>query len=97
MAAESQEQSAQDLDKPLSFDLQVQEPSNNESRLGTLSLHGRKTINTPHYVALTSRGTVPHLTQDMMRDNTEIQGVYAALEDCESYAIGCVVTWRERY
>ncbi len=71
------------LGNPLTFDLRAQDPSVSEPRLGTLSLRGRKTIDTPHYVALSSRGAVPHLTQDMMRDNTAISGIYAALEDCE--------------
>ena len=57
--------------------------SKNGPRLGRLRVPGRKTIETPHYLALTSRGAVPHLSQDMMRDNTNIGNVYAALEDCE--------------
>ncbi len=97
MAAETHEWPAQEFDKPFSFDLRTRESSNNELRLGALSLHGRKTVDTPHYVALTSRGTVPHLTQDMMRDNTEIQGIHVALEDCESHAIGHIITRGEGY
>lgn len=68
---------------PLPFDLRSYDSTDNGLRLGTLSVNGRRTINTPHYIALSSRGTVPHLTQDMMRDNTAITGIYAALEDCE--------------
>ncbi len=52
-------------------------------RLGHLSLPGHEPISTPHYFAVSSRGCVPHLTQDMLKDNTSVKGVYAALEDCE--------------
>lgn len=52
-------------------------------RLGTISMRSRSTIQTPHYFALSSRGAVPHLSQDMMRDHTAIMGIYSALEDCE--------------
>ena len=51
-------------------------------RLGVVHFPHRTAISTPHYIGLTSRGTVPHLSQDMMRDHTSISGVYAALEDC---------------
>lgn len=51
-------------------------------RLGSL-LTKSVTINTPHYVPNTSRGLVPHISQDMMQKHTEVQGVYLALEDCE--------------
>ncbi|KAL3462554.1 tRNA-guanine(15) transglycosylase-like protein [Aspergillus heterothallicus] len=50
-------------------------------RLGTLAITGRKPISTPHYVPLTSRGTVPHLAHDVMRDNTEIGSLFIGLED----------------
>lgn len=53
-------------------------------RQGWLSCQGRKLIETPHYLAISSRGSVPHLTQDMVRENTTISGLYTALEDCES-------------
>lgn len=53
-------------------------------RLGCLSMRGRKEIQTPCYFALSSRGVVPHITQDMMKDNLSISGLYTALEDCES-------------
>ena len=83
MAAETQEQPSRMLGKPLSFDLRSQNAGGAELRVGRLSFHGRTTVDTPHYVALSSRGAVPHLTQDLMRDNTAIKGIYAALEDCE--------------
>lgn len=52
-------------------------------RLGSLSFPGRTNMATPHYIAISSRGTVPHLTQDTMRGSTGITGLYTALEDCE--------------
>ena len=64
----------------LAFDLIAVEDG---PRLGTMSMHGRDTIQTPHYFALSSRGAVPHISQDMMRDHTAITGIYSALEDCE--------------
>lgn len=51
-------------------------------RLARLSLSGREAIETPHYLGLTSRGVVPHLSQDNLAQQTSISGVYAALEDC---------------
>ncbi|KAK4502041.1 hypothetical protein PRZ48_007852 [Zasmidium cellare] len=50
-------------------------------RLARLSLPGRRIIDTPHYLANTSRGVVPHITQDTFRRDTSIAGVYVALED----------------
>ena len=54
------------------------------ARLGRLSLPGRKVIETPHYLGITSRGVVPHITQDTFTRDTSINGVYVGLEDCES-------------
>jgi len=59
------------------------EAGDKEPRLGRLCFQGRTPIDTPHYVAVGSRGAVPHLSQDMMRDYTSISAMYAALEDCE--------------
>ncbi|KAJ5165535.1 uncharacterized protein N7500_007365 [Penicillium coprophilum] len=50
-------------------------------RVGRLAIPGRKTLATPHHVPLTSRGTVPHVAHDVMRDHTEINSLYAGLED----------------
>lgn len=52
-------------------------------RVGKLAIPGRKTIATPHHVPLTSRGTVPHVAHDVMREQTAINNVYAGLEDCK--------------
>ena len=80
MAADTQERK---LEKFFSIESRSLVSGDNELRLGTLSCHRRVAIKTPHYVAITSRGAVPHLSQDMMRDNTAIKGIYVALEDCE--------------
>lgn len=66
----------------LRFDIEVSHNTCSQ-RLGVLSVPGRQSIQTPHYFAVSSRGCVPHLSQDMMKENTSIKGVYAALEDCE--------------
>ena len=52
-------------------------------RLGHLKLGGRIDIETPHYIAPTSRGTIPHVTQDLVRDSTAIKAEYVAVEDCK--------------
>ncbi|KAL8693468.1 MAG: hypothetical protein Q9218_001699 [Villophora microphyllina] len=65
----------------LSFDIDEIPSHNDGQRLGRISLSGRAAIDTPHYFALSSRGCVPHLTQDIARDRTGIKGIYTALED----------------
>jgi queuine tRNA-ribosyltransferase subunit QTRTD1 len=51
-------------------------------RTGVLSLPNRQSIKTPHYLALASRGAIPHLTQDNVAKHTNIRGAYMAAEDC---------------
>lgn len=51
-------------------------------RLGRLQLPDRTTLDTPSYLAITSRGVVPHLTPDAFARDTKINGVYMGLEDC---------------
>lgn len=53
------------------------------ARLGRLSLAGRKPIDTPNYVAMSSRGVIPHLTPDMVQKHTEFGAAHMALEDCK--------------
>lgn len=69
--------------KLVSFQLSRAQSDKDEPRVGRLIFQGRNPIDTPHYVAVSSRGAVPHLSQDMMRDNTSIRGLYTAIEDCE--------------
>lgn len=51
-------------------------------RLGCISRAGKQAIATPSWVPVTSRGAMPHLTPDVIRDHTAIRSVYAGLEDC---------------
>ena len=51
-------------------------------RLGRLSLPKRKTILTPGFLGNTSRGVVPHISQDNFAKSLGLNGVYVALEDC---------------
>lgn len=51
-------------------------------RVGRLAIAGRKTLSTPHYIPLTSRGTVPHITHDLVKKETAISSLYLGLEDC---------------
>lgn len=67
----------------LSFTLIHPNPASLGPRLGRLLFVKRKAIQTPHYVAVTSRGVVPHISQDMMRKHTAINSVYLGLEDCK--------------
>ena len=60
--------------------------SSSAARLGRLLLRGRKPVHTPHYVAITSRGVVPHLSHDTMQRHTGIVGAYMALEDCRLHS-----------
>ncbi|KAJ2973718.1 hypothetical protein NUW58_g8867 [Xylaria curta] len=51
------------------------------ARLGTLSLPKRRPIDTPNFIGLTARGAIPHLTPDNVGKQSELGGVYIALED----------------
>ncbi|EFQ29882.1 tRNA-guanine transglycosylase [Colletotrichum graminicola] len=51
------------------------------ARLGRLSLPKRNPIETPNYIAVASRGVVPHVTPDNLEKYTSISAVYMALED----------------
>lgn len=55
----------------------------NAARTGSLNLPNRQPIKTPHYLALASRGAIPHLTQDNVAKHTDIRGAYMAVEDCK--------------
>jgi queuine tRNA-ribosyltransferase subunit QTRTD1 len=54
------------------------------SRVGSLELKGRRVIETPGFLAITSRGVVPHLTPDVLAQYASFGGVHLALEDCRS-------------
>ncbi|KAI9658563.1 MAG: hypothetical protein M1821_002123 [Bathelium mastoideum] len=59
------------------------DPTNQSSgaRLGKLLLSNRNAVQTPHYLAITSRGIVPHLSQDNLQRHTNITSAYVAIED----------------
>jgi len=52
-------------------------------RLGRLSVKGRKELDTPNFIAIGSRGVVPHMTPDVILASSDIGGVHMALEDCK--------------
>lgn len=52
-------------------------------RLGLLKLAKRRDIETPNLLALTSKGSVPHLTPDVLGAETAIQAIHAGFEDCK--------------
>ncbi|KAK4192943.1 putative queuine tRNA-ribosyltransferase [Podospora australis] len=51
------------------------------ARLGRLAFPGRAPINTPNFLGVTSRGTLPHVTPDNVSQHLNIGGVYMSLED----------------
>ncbi|KAK3359829.1 tRNA-guanine(15) transglycosylase-like protein [Lasiosphaeria hispida] len=51
------------------------------ARLGRMALAGRRSVDTPNYLAVTSRGVVPHMTPDNVGKHLHSAGVYMALED----------------
>jgi queuine tRNA-ribosyltransferase len=53
-------------------------------RLGRLAFPKRKNILTPAFIGNTSRGVVPHISQDNFSKTLDINGVYVALEDCNA-------------
>jgi queuine tRNA-ribosyltransferase len=68
-----------------SFEILTSANSNEpRPRLGRLAIQGRKELPTPNYLAITSRGVVPHISPDVLSSQTQIGGVHLALEDCES-------------
>jgi queuine tRNA-ribosyltransferase len=57
--------------------------ASSSARAGTLAVSGKAPIQTPNYIALTSRGVVPHISPDVIIDgSTDFNGVYVAIEDC---------------
>lgn len=72
-------------DSMLKFTLEHLHSSNVGPRLGQLLCGHRKAIETPHYVAITSRGVVPHLSHDTLQKHTAVSSIYLGLEDCKSF------------
>lgn len=59
-------------------------PGGLAARVGKFVLPNRKPIQTPHYITITSRGAVPHISPDIVRNSTSIGSLYVGLEDCTS-------------
>lgn len=53
------------------------------TRLGRLAFPQRPSIETPNFFAVTSRGTVPHITPDNVAKYGQYGGAYMAFEDCK--------------
>ncbi|EGX52669.1 hypothetical protein AOL_s00007g452 [Orbilia oligospora ATCC 24927] len=51
------------------------------ARTGVLNLSKGFTVQTPNFLAPTSRGVVPHISPDNFERNTGVEGVFVALED----------------
>ena len=69
-------------DEMLKFVLLNTSRSESAARLGQLTLRARPPISTPHYIVPTSRGVIPHLSQDNLQKHTRISAIYVPLEDC---------------
>lgn len=61
--------------------------ANSNARLGELAIKERSVIRTPNFLAVASRGVVPHITPDVLSEHTVIGGVHMALEDCKFHAL----------
>jgi len=69
----------------LSFELLSNfDPNIAGPRIGRLVFQGRKELETPNFIAITSRGVVPHISPDVIAAHTQIGGIHMALEDCMS-------------
>jgi len=66
----------------LNFVLRQGELAKAGLRLGQLTIPGRAAIATPNFVASTSRGVIPHVTQDVQAQLMRVPAVYVGLEDC---------------
>ncbi|KAI9891252.1 MAG: hypothetical protein M1814_002942 [Vezdaea aestivalis] len=53
-------------------------------RRGTFHIPHRTPLETPTFIPLTSRGTIPHLSPDMVQEHTRSYSAQIALEDCMS-------------
>jgi queuine tRNA-ribosyltransferase subunit QTRTD1 len=47
-------------------------------------VEGRKDLETPNFLAVSSRGVIPHMTPDVIAASTQIGGIHMAIEDCKS-------------
>ncbi|EEA24212.1 hypothetical protein TMatcc_007281 [Talaromyces marneffei ATCC 18224] len=65
-------------------------PAGLAARVGKFILPDRKPIQTPHYITVTSRGAVPHISPDIVRNSTSIGSLYVGLEDFLDKAPGSI-------
>ncbi|KAL1956824.1 hypothetical protein VTO42DRAFT_6774 [Malbranchea cinnamomea] len=68
-------------EKMFKFTLTNSVPSVLSPRIARLSLQGRKHLQTPHYIPISSRGALPHVTHDNVQAHMSVYGLYVALED----------------
>lgn len=76
----------------LSFVLRQGEFAKAGLRLGQLIVQGRPAIPTPAFIAPTSRGVIPHVTQDILSKLTRVPALYIGLEDCTCITMSA---WRQ--
>ena len=75
---------ASDSGKRLAFEILTHVDSSVvRARVGRLTLKGRQDLITPNFIAVSSRGVIPHITPDVVSSDTQIGGIHLALEDCE--------------
>lgn len=55
-----------------------------KARLGELAFAGKDAIETPNFLAVTSRGVMPHISPDAIPSQVSFPGVFIAIEDCSS-------------
>ncbi|KAK0735550.1 tRNA-guanine(15) transglycosylase-like protein [Apiosordaria backusii] len=59
----------------------LKEGTSATARIGRLAFPGRRPIDTPNFIAVTSRGTLPHVTPDNISKHLQVSGAYFSLED----------------
>jgi queuine tRNA-ribosyltransferase subunit QTRTD1 len=74
-------------EESMAFEILKNIDHNVSARLGRLAIKGRKVLETPNFLAVSSRGVLPHMTPDVIIASTRIEGVHMALEDCEFVSI----------
>jgi len=59
------------------------DPNIVSARLGRVSIPERTDVETPNFLAVGSRGVIPHMTPDVITASSKIGGIHMALEDCK--------------
>lgn len=65
----------------MTFELLKTAVKDGGARLGRVVFSGRRTVDTPNFFGLTSRGVIPHVTPDNVEKHLHTNGTYMALED----------------